>query len=76
MNDLLVSMIRTWVPIVLGSVLTWLIEAGVDIDRDGVIVAVTGFVIAVYYAVVRVLETRYPAVGVLLGRKTAPTYQP
>ncbi|NND36543.1 MAG: hypothetical protein HKN81_05340 [Gammaproteobacteria bacterium] len=67
MNDFLVSLIRTWVPIVVGSVAAMI---GVDVDAA----AITGAVIAVYYAAVRFLELRYPRIGVLLGRTQQPTY--
>lgn len=75
MNDYIVSLIRTWVPVALGGVLSWAIEAGVEIDRDGAIIAVTGVIISIYYAVVRFAETKYPQIGVLLGKRTAPKYE-
>lgn len=75
MNDYIVSLIRTWVPVGVGVVITWVAnQLGADIDSVEVGMAVTGMVIAIYYAVVRKLEDRYPALGLLLGRQQAPTY--
>lgn len=76
MNDTLVSLIRTWVPILVGSALTWLSTALdiTDFDTTGVATAVTGLVIAIYYAVVRIAEKRWPVVGIFLGKRTQPTY--
>lgn len=77
MSDQIVSLIRTWVPVAIGSVLTWLVGLGVVIPEDaeaGLAVGLTGVTIAVYYAVVRFLEKRWPWFGYLLGRKTPPTY--
>lgn len=75
MNDYLVSNIRTLVPKVVAGALTWLgLKLGVDIDSaEAVIVSVT-LVEAVYYGVVRKLEEKVPAVGILLGVRKPPTY--
>ena len=67
MNDFLVSLIRTWVPVLVGSLVAMI---GVDIDAA----AITGAAVAIYYAVVRALEMRFPQLGILLGRKSQPTY--
>ncbi len=77
MSDFLISLIRTWVPIVIGAVVAWLATKGVDLDPEtqtGLIVGFTGVVIAVYYAIVRVLEDRFPWFGFLLGSKQTPAY--
>lgn len=75
MNDYFVSLIRTWVPIVVGVVLTWVgDQLGFPIDSTEMAMAVTGVVIAVYYGVVRKLEELYPAIGILLGNRQPPTY--
>ena len=75
-NDYITSMIRTWVPIVVGSLIAAAAERlGItDIDSAQVSTAVTGIIIAVYYAIVRYLEQSKPGLGVLLGRRAAPTY--
>lgn len=75
MNDFAVSLIRTWTPILVGMAITWISQSlGVDIDSTEAAVAVTGLVVAVYYGVVRWLETRYPSVGILLGSRQTPAY--
>jgi len=77
-NALALSIIRTYVPIGVGALVSWFLTIGLDIDADGqagLIVFLTGLSQAVYYAAVRALETRWPGVGVLLGvAKTPDTY--
>jgi len=74
MNDYLVSHIRTFVPIVVGWVIVWLANIGFEVDSTEAVAAVTGAVIAVYYALVRGLAQKWPNVGVLLGINKAPSY--
>lgn len=79
------SLIRTWAPIVAG----WLIGLpvapallrlfGVDTEsaRTVVATAVTAALSGAYYLAVRVLERRWPGLGVLLGRAAQPiSYAP
>ena len=78
MSDTLIAYIRTYVPIAVGSVLSWLfVEFGVDVPDDveaqAAIVA-TGVVIAAYYALIRTLSAKWPAFGKLLGVAKDPTY--
>ncbi len=77
MTDHFVSLIRTYVPLWVGIGIAWLIEEFglVDVDAEGAIKAVTGLCVAIYYAVARWAETRWPAAGVLLGRRATPTYK-
>lgn len=74
MNDYIISLIRTVVPIGLGIVVAWLANVGVDIDETEVIQAVTGVVIALYYGLVRALETKFPWIGWFLGMPKPPVY--
>ena len=78
MNTLALSIIRTYVPIAVGALASWLLTVGLELDADGqagLIVFLTGLSQAVYYAAVRALETRFPSVGILLGAaKTPDTY--
>lgn len=78
MNDYVLSLVRTWVPIGVGAVLSWLaVKYGVAVPEsisNEVTVALTGVVIGVYYAIVRGLEKRWPAFGKLLGRAKQPEY--
>jgi len=76
MNTLALSIIRTYVPIVVGALASWLLvtfafELEADVQAH-LIIALTGLLQAVYYAAVRALETRYPGLGVLLGAAKSP----
>ena len=74
MSDFLTSLIRTWVPILVGYLVSLgLLPASLS---DSATAAFTALVIGVYYALVRVLETRWPAFGWLLGSPKKPTYVP
>ncbi len=77
MNDFTTGLIRTYVPILVGAAVAWLITRGVAIDaqtQTAAIVALTGISQAVYYTAVRYLAKRWPAVEILLGVKSAPNY--
>jgi hypothetical protein len=71
-NDTIVSLIRTWVPVVVGTVIAYLANKGFNIDvNQNAVVAAT---IAVYYALARFLEKRWPFLGFLLGVPKEPAY--
>lgn len=78
MSDLIVSYIRTGVPVLIGTVVAWLLTLGIELDSDtqaALITGLTGALIAVYYAVARWIESRWPSVGgFLLGRRAEPHY--
>jgi hypothetical protein len=78
MNDYFLSLIRTWVPIGIGAVLSYLaVRWGIGVDEDTqaqLAIALTAVVTAVYYALVRALEKRWPAFGKLLGTAKKPVY--
>ncbi|XVQ12117.1 hypothetical protein ACQP1W_05925 [Spirillospora sp. CA-255316] len=84
MNDYVVSLIRTWVPVAVGAALTWLAtEAGIVLDDNTSAMATTvavAFVTAAYYAAARAIEQRWPKVGRIMlalgltGART-PAYQ-
>lgn len=80
MNDIVTSWIRTAVPAAVGIVLAWLAtEFEIVLDeqtRTGLVLGAAGLVTAVYHGLVRLAETKVPAVGVLLGSKRQPNYQP
>lgn len=78
---LLMSLVRTFVPVVVGSVLAWFAAKGIPVDPDletTLTVALTGMATFVYYAVVRLLEVKVsPWWGNLLGTKNSPdSYSP
>lgn len=79
MSDFFISLIRTYVPWVVGAGIAWLVNAGFDIAPDvsaAAAVAAVGLVSAVYYFAVRWLESKIPWLGVLLGAPKAPVYPP
>jgi hypothetical protein len=79
MNDLVTSWIRTFVPVGVAAVLTWLAaNANIVIDDGasaGLTAGVVALVTAAYYVVARALESRFPKFGVLLGATKQPAYQ-
>lgn len=78
MNNLVTSIIRTVIPVLVGTVITWLqINLGVTVDdatSATLVSTATGITIAAYYVAVRWLETRFPKIGWLLGLAKAPGY--
>lgn len=83
-GTLAASIIRTVVPILLGGFISWLATMGIQFDPatseaivNGTIILLSALVMAAYYVVVRIIEQRWPAFGVLLGLKKAPVaYSP
>ena len=71
-DDLLVSLRRTLVPMIVGLVAGSFLAGYVN--PDALDEVVTGAVTAVYYLVVRLLESKMPVFGVLLGSKKQPVY--
>lgn len=80
MNDFIIGLIRTWVPIGVGFVLSWLITQGILPEEDyqtlgqqatGVLTAVLA---GAYYWLVRLLAKVWPWTGVLLGYNVKPKY--
>src|SRR5690606_10448395 len=78
MNDTMVSIIRTYVPIAVGFVLTWIGDALDIIIPDGadqqLIMGLTAVITAVYYGLVRMLERKWPWFGIFLGARAQPRY--
>jgi len=72
MNDLLISVRRTLVPMVVGLVAGSFL--GPYVDPEGLEKVVTGLVTAVYYVGLRLIESRLPGAGVLLGARKQPVY--
>lgn len=68
------SVIRTVVPILVGSVISWLASRGVKVDEATILPMIDAAVAAIYYAGVRALEHRFPRAGWLLGSPGAPSY--
>lgn len=78
MSTGVIAWIRTISPVLVGSLVAWLLTLGIDLDagtQTGLITGLTGFLIAGYYTLARLLEKQFPVLGVLLGvPKTADSY--
>jgi hypothetical protein len=78
MSDGLVAWIRSVTPIAVGVTVTWLatrLHIIIDTDTSAAITTgITGVTTAAYYTLIRRAETRWPAVGWLLGAAKTPTY--
>ena len=73
-NDVLTSLRRTLVPLAVGYLLAQAARAGFDIDEGQLTGVIESLVTGAYYAVVRLLEVKWPQVGVLLGATRQPIY--
>jgi len=73
LTDTIVSLIRTFVPVVVGAVIAYLAERGFSFTVDPM--AVTGVVIGLYYGLARFLEKKWPFFGYLLGVPKEPAYK-
>lgn len=77
-KDLYDSLVRTFVPVIVGSVVGWVAVSGVPLDAGvevGVTTVVTALATGLYYVVARLLETYVaPRFGWLLGKPVAPVY--
>lgn len=76
-SNLLLSLIRTWVPIGVGALISWLASLGIDVDtqtKGSLVIAMTALITGLYYTLVRLLERRYPQLGFLLGTPVQPVY--
>lgn len=71
-DDLLISIRRTLVPIVVGVVGGSFLAPFVNLDD--LTAVVSGVVSGLYYTILRIAEAKHPAVGVLLGAQKQPTY--
>jgi hypothetical protein len=74
MKDYGRSLIRTIVPLIVGSVVAWLASQNIDVDAGTLVPAVDAVVAGLYYAIVRGLEQKFPAAGWMLGHPGAPQY--
>jgi len=78
LTNYVTSLIRTWVPILVGYALTWLGQHFHVVlspnTSDQLVLVAGGALSAGYYAVVRALEHRFPRLGWLLGTPAKPDY--
>lgn len=79
MNSFVTSFIRTYVPIAVGALVSYLLTLGISLDADaqsGLVIFLTGLTQAVYYLIARLLEKKFPQVGaLLLGSSKTPVYR-
>ena len=71
-SDLLISIRRTVVPIVVGAVTGSFLAPYVDPVQ--LTAVVSGIVSGLYYTVLRVAEAKHPGLGALLGARKQPVY--
>ena len=71
-SDLLISIRRTVVPIVVGAVTGSFLAPYVDPEQ--LTAVVSGIVSGLYYTVLRVAEAKHPGLGALLGARKQPVY--
>lgn len=71
-SDLLISIRRTVVPIVVGAVTGSFLAPYVDPVQ--LTAVVSGVVSGLYYTVLRVAEAKHPGLGALLGARKQPVY--
>lgn len=77
MTNFVTSLIRTYTPIIVGALISWLATFQLVLDADaqaGLIVFLTAVLQGAYYLVVRLLERKFPQLGVLLGSTQKPVY--
>lgn len=79
MNNSILGWIRTGVPYAIGAALGWvLVTFGLDLRGEfqvGLVAFLVAMVTNLYYFAVRLIEARFPWVGVFLGFPKAPSYQ-
>ena len=77
MSDTIVSLIRTYVPVIVGAVVAWVCRklGWVTPDTAQLATAFTALVIGAYYGLARALEKKWPAFGYLLGVPKEPAYE-
>jgi hypothetical protein len=77
MNDFVTSLIRTWTPIIAGTLIGWGIAQGLPVDKSmeaGLTALLAAGLSGLYYLAVRLAEQRWPAAGWLLGVAKPPAY--
>lgn len=78
LNDFLVSQIRTYVPIGVGALISYLATRGVELDdstQANLVIVLTALATALYYTAARFIEMKWPKAGRwLLGSQKKPQY--
>jgi hypothetical protein len=77
MNDFATSLIRTFVPLIVGSIAAWLAARGINIsseDAAGLAAFLAAVFAGLYYLLIRLIERKHPGAGALLGAAKQPEY--
>jgi hypothetical protein len=72
--DVELSIRRTLVPVIAGYLLAQAARWGLNIPADALVGVLEAITTGVYYSAVRILEVRFPQLGVLLGAMRQPRY--
>lgn len=72
-DNLLVSLKRTLIPIIVGVVAASFV--GPYIDQSTLRDFLSGLIAACYYTAIRFVESKWPEAGLLLGAKRQPVYE-
>ncbi len=79
LSDGIIALIRTAVPAIVGTVIAFFIDKGIDINPESqaaLAAALIPICISLYYALATYLEREVnPAFGWLLGNPKAPSYE-
>lgn len=74
-NNVFVSIKRTLIPVLVGSILAGLTALGLDVDPEALLSVLTGIYSSAYYLLARYLEAKNPLFGkILLGNEAQPLY--
>ena len=73
-NDMLKSIIRTFVPVVVGLIISWFAQLGIEVPTAALAGVIDAIFVGGYYAIIRVLESKSPQFGWLLGLPSPPSY--
>lgn len=77
MSNAIVALIRTLVPLLVGAIVGWLANLGLNLDPETqaqAVLALSTLAASLYYIGVTALAKRVPAVGWLLGVAKRPVY--
>lgn len=78
LNNYVISLIRTVSPILVGTLLAWAASSLHVVigpsSQAGLVALCVAVLSAAYYALVRLLERKWPSLGVLLGVPAKPVY--
>lgn len=71
------ALIRTYTPMIVGALITYLATLGIKVDSDtqaALVLAVGSTIQAAYYTAAHYLETKWPVFSILLGSNATPSY--